>query len=85
MMTEFKVGDQVEIVNYGGLIYEKGDDGALHARDLLPYIIGQRGIIVKAKTTQNIDNYSIDGIPSKTAWYQNDQLELVHRPKYKDV
>ncbi len=79
--TQFKVGDQVKIINYGHRIYSF--DKEKQDIDLSPEIIGKVGIIVEAHKTQDIDNYSIHGIKGKTAWYNNNQLELIYRPEYK--
>lgn len=90
-MTKFRIGDQVKIINYGnrGWRYEKIDDNGKLIQldepevfDLNPQLIGQTGIVVKAKKTQNIDDYALFG-PEKSAWYHNSQLELIYRPKYE--
>jgi hypothetical protein len=81
-MTKFRVGDLVEVVNYGHP-YWQSLGGELVAVDTCPELIGQQGIITKAITTQEIEQYSIDGIKHKTAWYQNGQLKLIIRPNYK--
>jgi hypothetical protein len=84
-MTKFRVGDQVEIVNYGAPYWDwtKGKEPVVI--DLMPYLIGEVGIIAKAQTTQGQDKYSIEGIKGMTAWYDNGQLKLIIRPNYKDV
>jgi hypothetical protein len=96
-MTKYKVGDQVKIVNYGSsfwwnpksgipklnfpIIYESVE---VIVFDMNPELVGQVGVVSKANTTQNIDNYAIEGIKDKHAWYHNDQLELVYRPEYNE-
>lgn len=44
--------------------------------DLNPELVGQEGVIVTVSNTQNIPKYSLSG-PNKTAWYNEDQLELI--------
>ena len=87
-MAKFKVGDKVEIINYGRAMWfnttmEQLDgykdlpllkkEGDIEWRDIRKELIGRRGIIVKALKTQGVDEYSIDGVG---AWYQNSQLKL---------
>ena len=96
-MSKFKIGDQVKIVNYGGLgcisrrIYEEHksayspivlkDDGVnTIVIDTCRDVIGATGVISKVED----GNYAIEG-PSKHAWYDDGQLELVYRPKYKII
>ena len=87
--AKFKVGDQVKIINYGHLMwgrYKKVDGEYKHSPetwDMQPKIIGQIGVISQVKITQDTAGYVIDGIPNKSAWYEDGQLELVHRPEYK--
>ncbi len=86
MGTKFKVGDKVEIVNYGHLIWENkkmplqrsklpiySEDEDTAWVDISPSLIGKKGVITECKKTQGIDNYSISEIG---AWYCNDQLKL---------
>lgn len=82
-MTKFKVGDIVRVVNYGHLIWDinASNDGIIDV-DINPEIVGRRGIIVKAYTTQGNDRYAIEldlinGSRGKYAWYDNEQLELI--------
>lgn len=94
-MTKFKVGDQVKIINYGHPFWWNPKSGipklnlpiiqeneSLTVFDMSPELVGQIGIISQATTTQEIDQYAIEGIKHKHAWYTNDQLELVYRPQY---
>lgn len=85
--SKYKVGDKVEIVNYGHIIWQSKHSGEakmdlkLHSEDKdiwffdsNPELIGKVGIITK-KTQRGA--YSIDGIPGKSAWYGEDQLKLI--------
>lgn len=79
--TKFKVGDKVEIIKYGHLVWVQ-ERGVAGEKDLLPELIGKQGIIIKANAIdyssfKGRDQYSIDGIPAKIAWYDNEQLKLV--------
>ena len=45
-------------------------------------------IIIKAIKTQGIDSYIVffpDGYGGKSAWYSNDELQLVFKPDYKNA
>lgn len=83
-MTKFKVGDQVKVVGYGHCVITGINESGTDAKiiDLSPEAVGQIGIISQAREVQRIDQYAIEGIKGKHAWYQNGQLELVYRPKY---
>lgn len=74
-----KTGDEVRVINYGHHIWEYNEDGKVKSIDLCPEIIGRKGVIQKIITTQGITQYSLVGIPEKTAWYHEDQLELIRR------
>ena len=88
-MAKYKVGDQVEIINYGHKMWrnEKMVDGEIIQLketewfDMFPEKVGLVGIIIEAHETQNRDMYSLYGIG---AWYYNDNLKLIHRPEYKE-
>lgn len=80
-----KIGDQVEIVKYGSLIWsgleltlKKIGDGVY---DMQPELVGQRGIITGAHLTQGKPTYALAG-PSKVAWYDDEQLKLIYSPQY---
>lgn len=89
----YNIGDKVRIVNYGSIVYAAGNlipklqgrwpslghpEGLpAHAMfDISPDLVGQEGIVAKAVLTQGIPGYALEG-PSKHAWYNEDQLELV--------
>lgn len=82
---KFKKGDEVMIVNYGHRIwsYEPMAEG-YKVYDINPGLIGQKGIIDNAHLTQGIPTYSING-PTKHAWYDEQQLELLSAPEDKTV
>ena len=74
MELKFGIGDKVKIVNYGHWwITESGIE------DSLPEIVGMEGLVVKAEIQQGKSAYSIHGISRKTAWYSEDQLEMINR------
>lgn len=72
---KFNIGDKVEIINYGHIIWHMQDD-KLVAHDMSPELIGQQGIITDAHQTQGKDTYALQG-PNKAAWYDNGQLKLI--------
>ena len=89
MKAKFTIGDKVRIVNYGaegwsnkpfGLVMEE-KDGMYHC-DAMPELVGERGEITRVEKIQDLwFQYALKG-PNKTAWYFEDQLELiVSRPK----
>src|SRR5690349_20339562 len=90
--TKFRLGDKVRVVNYGHLICSTKEDmptlniisieKGLVYYDMNHDLVGKIGIIDNAHQTQGIDRYSINGIPTKHAWYDNQQLELIYRPDY---
>lgn len=71
-MCKYKVGDYVEIVNYGSHIYDKH----MKAIDMNPEYIGERGIITEAHVTQGIDDYAIDGTTAHSRFH-NSQLKFL--------
>jgi hypothetical protein len=73
MVPELCVGDKVEIVNYGGMIYVWGENKP-RGIDLMPELIGQKGIIDQVIDQQSEPKYSIKG-PNKHAWYNRNQLK----------
>ena len=89
MSTKFKIGDKVEIINYGSIIWESINSPnptsfpVLHkndttiTKDMSPELLGRQGFIEDAKVTQGHDKYAIKGIPGKYAWFDNQQLKLV--------
>lgn len=77
--SEFKKEDFVN-KDYCNFLGE--NDNSLFV-DFLHKIIGQEGIINGWTKTQDIVQYSIEGIPRKCAWYDEEQLEIVNKnPNY---
>ena len=86
-MSKFKVGDKVKVVNYGHLIWMSDEMANLmrepkpipskgeYAYDLNPSVVGKGGV-VKGVDSKGY-SYALDGIAGKTAWFEEDQLELV--------
>jgi hypothetical protein len=82
---KFKIGDMVKVVNYRSVFWHC-KDGKTFEMDSCPDLIGKVGIVVKATETQNINQYAIEGIPEKYAWYNEEQLEMVnHNPNSIEV
>lgn len=73
---EFKVGDNVKIVNYGHTVWYMEGESILMG-DLRKDIIGQNGVISKTQNVQNVTTYCVNGIIGKTAWFNQNQLELI--------
>ena len=83
---KFKVGDKVKIINYGSLLWahktfplsfkEIRREGDTIIYDILPSIVGEKGIVVDAHKTQGNPTYAVHGVPKKYAWYDENQLEL---------
>lgn len=86
----FNIGDKVRIVNYGHPLWvpqewiDKGwAKGPAIGKtdthtiiDTSPELVGQEGVVCNAHETQGRPTYAMQG-PSKHAWYEEDQLELV--------
>jgi len=90
----YKIGDNVEIVNYGHLKWENknmpnqmsdlptySEEGFMRFVDILKNLVGQKGIVIDVKMSQGIPNYSISGIDGKSAWYQESQMSLIPNDK----
>ena len=87
--AKFSIGDKVKIVNYGHLLWSKKnneyqtgmplfrEDGDVNWHDASSHLIGKVGVISEVTETQGKHQYAIEGVPEKTAWYSNEQLELV--------
>lgn len=87
---EFKVGDKVEIINYGTLfgvhvdllyrfrsitLYET--QGDIVYIDMDTGLIGQQGVVMQSEDTpEGVKRYAIAG-PSKYAWFFEDQMRLI--------
>ena len=50
------------------------EEGGIVWYDMCPELVGKVGTIIRAK-----GSYGIDGLPGKTYWYHNNQLQLVKR------
>jgi hypothetical protein len=94
---KYKVGDEVVIVGYGHrfwsydpvpgcnfpVLYDNKEEG-YKVYDMSPELVGQKGTIDDAHLTQGIPTYSVNG-PTKHAWYDEQQLELLSAPKNQTV
>ena len=67
--------DKLERLPYP-LIFE--DESVLWL-DMSPGIVGLTGIVCEVSMTQGTPQYAIDGIPEKTAWYSESQMEMINR------
>ena len=88
MKNKFEIGDKVKVVNYGHRMWSyKGtetkvnwpiisEDENIIWNDMQSEIVGKYGVVDKVTETQGITKYSLDGIPQKSAWYNEEQLEL---------
>lgn len=90
---KFGTGDKVKIVNYGAPVwFNKRDkmsknlwptikeDKNFVMKDMSPEVVGQEGIVkLCALTQENKPQYSLDGIKGKSAWYEEEQLELISK------
>ena len=47
--------------------------------DWRPEVIGKEGVVQIVSDGPNGIQYSLDGIPEKSAWYNHNQLELVKK------
>lgn len=68
-----KIGDRVKIVR-GPITFDWDKNGELCIKEHQNESVGKTGIIVKAKKTQGIDNYSVHypcGFGGKAAWFTN--------------
>lgn len=86
----YATGDKVEVINYGHPYWSKelNTDHPLnylgkveygYYYDMSPELVGKQGIIEKVSITQGIPQYSLIGIPGKTAWYDEKQLKLISK------
>lgn len=88
----YKEGDKVKIIKYGHLIwffknidqpsflssapvYSENDN--VKWIDISPEMIGKEAIIGEVTITQGIPKYALLGV-NKTAWYTEEQLELIN-------
>lgn len=85
----YKVGDKVEIVNYGHLIFESKnvkermsfplikETEKLRWLDMSADLVGQEGIVEEVSTSGENPSYVIRGVKGKSAWYDEGQMKLV--------
>jgi hypothetical protein len=91
MESKFKIGDKVKVVNYGHLMWVNKKIGGKFnlpivketetyvCYDTNKGIVGNSGIVKDVKETQGFFNYSLSGIKGKSAWYTEDQIEIVSK------
>ena len=89
MKSKFVIGDKVEIINYGHLIWSSKKSEieiglpVIHEGkytiwyDMNNDIVGKIGVVDDVTETQGNIQYSLKGIPQKSAWYNEDQLKIV--------
>lgn len=46
--------------------------------DTSPEVVGQEGIISLVSITQGVPKYAIGGIKGKSAWYNEEQIEMIN-------
>jgi len=79
---EYKIGDHVEVINYGSLYYSPtttsfkflGMYEGLYVYDPIPHVLGKQGII--DTVSNNGNSYGIAGI-NEHSWYNKQQLKLI--------
>ena len=75
-VIDFKIGDRVEIWNFGSLIWTKTLFGKPIVKDIMPELVGQKGVIDGETDIQGMKRYSVQG-PKKHAWYSENQLRKI--------
>jgi len=88
--TKFHLGDKVKVIKYGHPywhhksnmktlsfpIIEETENLIIY--DISSDIVGQVGTVRDINSRYDGKNtYALDGIPDKTAWYYEEQLELI--------
>lgn len=58
-------------------------DGDIQWWDISPQLVGQTGRVSLVGMCQDIPLYALSGIPGKSAWYNEGQLELVDMKPFK--
>ncbi len=53
-------------------------DGNTVWLDISPELVGKEGIVKEVSSHTGLQKYSIEGIPGKTSWYTEGQMELVN-------
>ena len=86
--NKFEIGDKVKVVNYGHLMWTNkksgtkvnwpiiNEDENTIWNDMQSEIVGKYGVVKDVIETQGIVQYSLNGIPQKSAWYNEEQLEF---------
>ena len=72
IFANMKQGDKVQIVNYGGMGFDKQG-----YKDLYPELIGRIAVIKRVEYKDGKPFYILNGIPYKAGPYFADQLEEV--------
>ena len=85
--SKFKVGDKVVIVKYRHPVWvnrDAGDklswpvireDDNIIWYDMISDIVGKVGVVIFVRESQGQILYSVNGIPQKTSWYKEEQLD----------
>lgn len=82
--NRFDIGDKVKVVEYGSLVWINHGEGAISYKDISPDLVGQIGIVSIVKECQGRWDYALERIKGKSAWYNEDQLEMVNRNPNND-
>lgn len=73
----------MRIVNYGHrVLLRKGLE--VDWFDLSPELIGKEGVVSEVSEMQGVSVYALTGL-SKTAWYLENQLELIQPTSQKNL
>lgn len=85
-----KVGDKVEIVNYGALMWQSKKEYDKVPKDFyletdyvywidhMPHLLGKQGVITQViKTWNSTYKYSLSGVKGKSSWYNQEQLKFI--------
>lgn len=87
---KYKIGDRVRVVNYGSLLMTNEEwhkttlapivlkDGNIVWLDIAPELVGKEGTVKEASSQTGLHKYAIEGIPGKTSWYTEGQMEKVN-------
>lgn len=80
MESKYHNGDTVKVIDYGELVFDRGTCHhcqEVNWRDTMPSIVGKTGIVIQVTDASGIPLYTLDGIPEKKQFYNEDQLQLV--------
>lgn len=89
--TSFKIGDKVEIVNYGHLLWSNKKE--IESQGGVPKgwnLLNDDGVVLTIDVAPELvgqtgiivkgdDTYAVEGISGKHAWYNRKQLKLIGR------